>query len=67
MKKITKKTKLGDILEIKPEAAELLIEEAGMHCLGCPMSSQESLEEGCLAHGMSEKEIEKLIEKINKK
>ncbi len=63
--KITRKTKLGKILEINPDAAEILF-EAGMSCIGCPMAMQETLEEGCQAHGMSKKEIDKLIEGLNK-
>jgi len=63
--KITKKTKLSEILEKNPEKAEVLF-ESGMHCMGCPMAMGESLEQGCLAHGMSKKDIEKLIERLNK-
>ena len=61
--KITKKTKLSKIIE-KPAAAKILI-EAGMHCIGCPMMSQETLEQGCLVHGMTKKEIDSLIKKLN--
>lgn len=63
--KITSKTKISEILEEKPEAAKLLV-EAGMHCVGCPMSMQETLEQGCLAHGMEKEEIDKLVDKLNK-
>jgi len=63
--KITKKTKISKILEEKPKAAKLLI-EAGMHCVGCPMMAQETLEQGCMSHGMEEKEIDKLVEDLNK-
>ena len=63
--KITKKTSMFEILMNKPEAAEILF-EAGMHCVGCPMAQMESLEEGCRAHGMSEKEIDKIVEELNK-
>ncbi len=63
--KITKKTMMSRILEEKPKAAKLLI-EAGMHCVGCPMAMQESLEQGCLAHGMNKKDIDELIEELNK-
>lgn len=63
-KKITNKTKMNEILNKNPNAAELLF-ESGMGCIGCPMAMQESLEDGCRAHGMSEKEIEKLIKKLN--
>jgi len=63
--KITKKTSMFEILQEKPKAAEILF-EAGMHCIGCPMAMQESLEDGCLAHGMSKKEIEELVKRLNK-
>jgi len=56
---------MSEILQKNSEKAEILF-EAGMHCLGCPMAQQESLEQGCLAHGMSKKEIEELIKELNK-
>ena len=65
-KKITKKTKLSEILKAKPEAVEVLF-GAGMGCCGCPMAQQETLEDGCRAHGMSDKDIEELVGKINRK
>jgi hydroxylamine reductase len=64
--KITKKTTLAKILQENPKAAKLLI-ESGMHCIGCPMAMQETLEQGCLAHGMEDKDIEEIVEKLNKK
>ncbi len=63
-KKITKKMKFSEILELKPEAGEILF-EAGMMCFGCPMASQETLEEGCKAHGMTKKEIDEIVKKLN--
>lgn len=66
MTKITKKTKMSEILMKNPKAARLLI-EAGMHCVGCPMAMQETLEQGCLSHGMTKKQIDKLVEELNKK
>lgn len=64
MKKITKETKINELLMQKPEAAEILF-EAGMACVGCPMSAGESIEAGCSAHGMDKKQIEDLIKKLN--
>ncbi len=64
MKKITKKTKMNELLEKNPESAEILF-EAGLSCVGCPMAMQETLEQGCLSHGISEKEIDKLVKKLN--
>lgn len=63
--KITKKTKISEALEINSDGAELLF-EAGMACCNCPMAQQETIEDGCKAHGMCEKEIDELIEKLNK-
>ncbi|MFQ5531669.1 MAG: DUF1858 domain-containing protein [Candidatus Nanoarchaeia archaeon] len=63
--KITGKTKLSEILEKNPDAAEILF-ESGMACIGCPMSMQETLEMGCMAHGMSKKDINELVKKLNK-
>jgi hybrid cluster-associated redox disulfide protein len=62
---ITKETTFIELLEKKPNSFELLF-QAGLHCLGCSMSVYETIEQGCLAHGMSKKEIENLIKKINK-
>ena len=64
-KKITKKMTFAELLEAKPEAGEILM-NAGMHCIGCPMSQMESIEEGCKGHGFSDKEVEELMEKISK-
>lgn len=63
--KITKKTKILEVVERKPEAIEILF-EAGMGCVGCPMAQQETLEQGCLGHGMSEEKINELVERLNK-
>jgi len=63
LKKITEKTKFSEILE-NENAVEKLF-EGGLFCIGCPMASQETIEEGCLAHGMSKKQINELIKKLN--
>ena len=59
--KITADMLMGDILQAYPEAAEVLM-DAGMHCVGCPSSLMESLEDACLVHGLDEGE---LLEKLN--
>ncbi|MCF7910527.1 DUF1858 domain-containing protein [Candidatus Pacearchaeota archaeon] len=63
--KITRKTKIRTILDEKPEVIGILF-ESGLGCIGCPMAAAETLEQGCLAHGFSDKEISELIKKINK-
>ncbi len=59
--KIEKTTKIGELLEIAPEKAEILL-EAGMHCLGCPASQEETIEEACDVHGI---DVEEIIAKLN--
>ena len=61
--KITKDTTIAKIVEEKPKAIELLL-EAGMLCVGCRMAKQETIEQGCKVHGMSDREIDKLVKKI---
>lgn len=60
--KITKDMIIADILEKKPEAGAILIEN-GLGCLGCPSSQIETLEDAAEIHGM---DIEKLISELNK-
>jgi len=63
--KITKNTPLSELLSENEKAAEILF-EAGMGCIGCPMAMQETLEQGCLAHGLDEKKINEILGKLNK-
>jgi hybrid cluster-associated redox disulfide protein len=51
MENIHKTTLIGEIVNKYPEAVDVLL-EAGMHCLGCPASLAESLEDACLVHGI---------------
>lgn len=66
MKKITPKTKLNKLMQEYPEAARILF-ESGLGCVGCPMAMQETIEQGCLAHGMNKKQIDELVAKLNTK
>lgn len=59
--KIEKTTKIGEIIENAPEKAEILL-QAGMHCLGCPASQAETLEEACAVHGI---DVEELVNQLN--
>ena len=58
---IEKTTKIGELLKSSPEKADILL-EAGMHCLGCPASQEETIEEACAVHGI---DIDEIIEKLN--
>jgi hydroxylamine reductase len=46
-----------------PEAAEILFKK-GMHCMGCEMAGFETLEQGCVMHGLN---ANKIVDEINKK
>ena len=47
---ITKEAIIGDVLDKFPATAPLFL-QMGMHCLGCPASRGESIEEACMVHG----------------
>lgn len=59
--KIEKTTIIGDVLDIAPETAPLFM-AIGMHCLGCPASRNETVEQACLVH---DQPVEELVEKLN--
>ena len=61
MAQITKDTIIADVLKIDPETAPFFL-EIGMHCLGCPSASGESVEQACMVHGV---DADELIAKIN--
>lgn len=61
---ITKKNKITEIVEKHPEVSEIMF-KYGMHCVGCVAATFETLEEGCKAHGMGDKEIDKMVKEIN--
>ncbi|MDO4459800.1 MAG: DUF1858 domain-containing protein [Clostridia bacterium] len=58
---VTKETVMGDMLQIDPGVAFILM-QAGMHCVGCPSSIGESLEEACMVHGLN---VDDVLENIN--
>lgn len=59
---ISKDTTIGELLEIAPDKAELLLVK-GMHCLGCPASQMETIEEACEVHGI---DVNELLQELNK-
>ncbi len=58
---VTKETLIGDVLDHDVETAQFFF-EIGMHCLGCPHSRGESIEEACAVHGT---DADTLVAKIN--
>jgi hybrid cluster-associated redox disulfide protein len=53
---ITKDMIIGELLDVKPEAAEILL-SMGMHCLGCPSARGETIAQACEVHGVDADEI----------
>ena len=60
MARVTKDTMIGDLLQIDQNVAPLLL-NIGMHCLGCPSSQMESLEDACMVHGLKVEDVPRLI------
>ena len=58
-----KETIIKDIL-LKHKQAEEILTSFGMHCLYCPCSQAESLEEACEVHGI---DVDLVLEKLNEK
>jgi hybrid cluster-associated redox disulfide protein len=59
--KVTKDMCIGDVLDMDVGTAEFFF-EMGMHCLGCPASRGESIEDACRVHGT---DVDALLKKIN--
>ena len=58
---ITKDTRMGEMLDYDMGLASVLM-ESGMHCVGCPSSTGESLEMACIVHGL---DVNEVLENIN--
>ena len=58
---VTKETNLGENLDADPTTA-IYFMQIGMHCLGCPASRGENLEQACWVHGV---DVDELVEQLN--
>ena len=61
MMNVTKNSIIGDVLDACPDTAQFFF-AIGMHCLGCPASRGESIEDACDVHGT---DADALIAKLN--
>ncbi len=64
MAKVTKDTMIGDLLNINLDVAAPILLDIGMHCLGCPASQMETIEEAAAVHGV---DPDKLVDLLNEK
>lgn len=58
---VEKTMTLGEVLNAYPQTARIFM-EFGMHCLGCPHSVGESIEEACMVHGAN---CDELVDQLN--
>lgn len=61
MSRVTKDTMIGELLQIDANVAPMLL-NIGMHCLGCPSSQMETIEEAATVHGI---DADDLVEELN--
>lgn len=64
MKKVTRTMVLGDVVTQYPEAAFVMM-HFGLHCVGCHVAAYETIEQGAMAHGLSDELIDKMVSDIN--
>ncbi|MBU0758108.1 MAG: DUF1858 domain-containing protein [Nanoarchaeota archaeon] len=62
--KIKKDMMLGDVVSKFPEAAPVMF-KYGLHCIGCHVSAYETIEQGSLAHGLTDKDVERMVKEMN--
>lgn len=63
--KIIKNLTIGEITKKYPQTIEIFF-KYGLHCFGCAISYDETLEQGAKAHGMSDKDVDKMVGEMNK-
>jgi len=62
---ITRQTTIGELLGKHPEAIDILL-DFGIEWVGCHASPNESIEDGCIGHGMTDDKIDEIVDQINK-
>lgn len=60
-KTVTKDMLIGELISMDSVIVDVLLHE-GMHCVGCPSSRMESLEEACMVHGLN---VDDVVDDIN--
>lgn len=59
--KFTKEMTIREALEVNPKSADIFM-SFGMHCIGCPTASGETIEQAAMVHGIN---LDLLLEKLN--
>ena len=63
-KKLNRTSNLGETVQEYPETVEVLL-DWGLHCVGCMAAVFDTIEEGAKVHGLTDSEIDELIERLN--
>ena len=58
---VTLESVIGDIVDFDGDTAEIFL-DSGMHCIDCPVSRMETVEEACMVHGV---DADELVERLN--
>jgi hybrid cluster-associated redox disulfide protein len=61
---VSRSSLLSEVSIRVPDAEEIIL-AYGLHCLGCGLNSLETVEQGCLGHGMSDDEVDSLVDELN--
>ena len=61
MAQITKETMIGELLNVNVDAVAPVLFGIGMHCLGCPASQMETIEEAAAVHGVDADELVRVL------
>ncbi len=61
---VTKETNLGDVAKSYPAAAQIML-EYGLHCVGCFANQFDTVEMGARIHGLTEVEVQEMVDRIN--
>ncbi len=64
MMKVTKDMLIADVVRTYPQSVDIMLKH-GLHCFGCGVSLYETIEQGTLGHGMSEEQLNALVEDLN--
>ncbi len=62
--KATRDTLIADVVKASPQAAFVLT-QYGFHCVGCLASAHETFAQGAQAHGMSDEELDEMLDDLN--
>jgi hybrid cluster-associated redox disulfide protein len=62
--KITRQTIIADAVKLNPLAPQIMF-KYGLHCIGCHVSLYETIEQGCMTHGMDSRDVDNMVAELN--